>query len=292
MRPPALLALAVLLGAALPSPGAAAGPTVIIHQDLAPGEWVLVQVFTPPTSSVSFSGSLEVRTQGPLGRSVGLFSMPPAAMIERPGRYDLVAGPDTPLVEIESLGGSLARSEDLAGIVSAPGIMGVQLGFAASHAWRLDLTLTVAQATFAVVNRYPGATFAERTAPVTPVAGTHAYTFQVPDRGWTHLGTDAMHLQPDGIRRWDVSFPNGFRSTGACEMYGANALVTALVTHNSCAGGFGATINAPGPLHVNLTYAEASPGAPLEMVHMPWPPQHGVYAIDYSTREDGLDVSL
>lgn len=286
------LLLATLLLAGVPAPSDAAGPTVVIHETFAPGEWIVIYVYVMPTPSVSFTGTLDASTQAPLGRTVGLFTMPPTVLTESASGWGLVGAPETPLVQVEHTGGTLARHETLQSVVSTPGIAGVQLGFAATHAWRLDLVLTVAQATFATVYRYDGATFSRPGYAATPVAGTQTYDLTIPNRGWTHLSMEAKHLQPDGLRSFDVRFPNGFRSTAECEMSGVNAVAIGVVTYNDCWGGFGATSDVAGTLRASVTYTEASTGVPLAMVHMPWPPQHGNYDINYRTLDGGLDIGL
>lgn len=289
-----VLLLPLLVLAALPATGSAPPPaTVSIHEDFGPGEWIVVYAYVPAgTTSVSFIGSLDMRAASPLGQPVALFAMPPTLMVDRSGAQDLVGVFDTPLVQTQAWGGALERHESPDAVVATSGIFGVQMGFAASHAWRLDLDITIPQATFAVVYRYGGAIFASAAQVTIPAFGVQEFEFQVPNRGWTHLSTEATNLQPVGVRTYQVQFPNGFSYVGTGQVTGANAVVAGVSNGNNYWGGFGATSDVAGRLHARLMYAEASLGAPLAVVHLPWPDQNGLYSMNYKTFDGGLDVEL
>lgn len=286
----ASVALAILV-AAFPFGGSAPGPTVSIHQSFAAGEWIVIYVYVPDgTTTVSVSGTLNAYTQAPLTQEVGLFTAPPALLVDRSGTTALVAGPHTPRVVVQPHGGGIVRTEKLDGTLAASGLEGtgsivaVQMAFAASRAWTLDLDVTIPQATFAVVYRYGGALFARADAPPSPIADIQELTFHVPSRGWTHVSMESMHLQPIGIRHYDVRFPNGFASTGTAQMLGSPS--------SMYWGGFGATNDAAGPLHARVSYYEMSLGVPLALVHLPWPPNHGIYDANYRTVDGTKDVAL
>lgn len=295
-----MLARLVPLALVLPLvlvPSAGGAPVTIDTSGVA-GEWlVYYQPFLAPTTGVGFSVVIDAATSSDIGTPVSLFVMPPMIVYDRGGSdrgmFDVFK---TPSVTTQAIGGPLERHETLGASVGSSGMVGVVFAMAASHAWTLHLELDVASGSglgAPVLLRGDGALFASAAPIATPVGGRSEISFELPTSGWTHLSADALHLQPVGVRSYDVRFPNGFRFAGTGTMVGANAVAVGLASSNNYWGGFGATADTAGTLTASVTYAEATPGVNLGAVHLPDAAlPAALTALNYKTFDGGLDIGL
>lgn len=243
------------------------------------GDWVVLYRPLPaPTDDVSYDIRYEVTASGSGEDPTGVFIVPPELFWrESDGTVENVfLDPD---VRVAPDGGDIAASADQSWRSRISGAVwdGFLFAVGADADWTAEVTVDLASDGATVgpdhhatgtgtTLAYPGQRLAG--LPDGP-AGRVDLDRDLARGGWSHLEVQFDPLQPDGVRDYDVRFPDGSSWDKLGYGYGAYAVLVGYSHRSNKVDFLGTMADEPGPFRSRVTYAEATTRLDLALMHLP-----------------------
>lgn len=247
------------------------------------GDFVVAYQALPgnPTE-LSWSVDFHAEAHGASGGPVNLFAWPPALVDHFASGAEAGNAPfkDHDFVHADS--GTATSDYTLqagSGIFGEGAYFsGVLFGVTADGPWNATWTFDIGDGPTvqpSLILNGTGATLhygSDRLAgiPKAP-AGQMTLDADIKEPGWTHLELVRDALEPNTIRDYEITLPNGHAYNGIGEQQGYWVVVMGSSGSNTF-DAVGSLRDAAGHLHAKVTYAETDLGEELAYAHMPYDP--------------------